>query len=97
MSAGSRTPRRPTPVARSTGVPVRSIVALGHGRDGGELVELAADHLGDERFAGEVGGEVLADELAVAQDRDAVGDLVDLVEEVADEEDRDAAGRGGRA
>ena len=47
--------------------------------------------------AGEVAGEVLADELAVAQHRDAVGDLVDLVEEVADEEDRRRRCRGGRA
>ena len=65
--------------------------ALGHGRDGGELVELTADHLRHEGFAGEVRGEVLADELAVAQDRDAVRDLVHLVEEVAHEEDRDPA------
>ena len=36
-------------------------------------------------------GEVLADERAVAQHRDAVADLVDLVEEVRDEEDGDAA------
>ena len=41
--------------------------------------------------AGQVGREVLADELAVAQHGDAVGDLVHLVEEVADEEDGDAA------
>ncbi len=41
--------------------------------------------------AGQVVHAVLADELAVAQHRDAVGDLVDLIEEVADEEDGDAA------
>ena len=35
--------------------------------------------------------QVLADELAVAQDGDAVADLVDLVEEVRDEQDRHAA------
>ena len=39
----------------------------------------------------ELPSEVLADELAVAQHRHAVADLVDLVEEVGDEEDRDAA------
>jgi hypothetical protein len=39
----------------------------------------------------ELAGEVLADELAVAQHRDAVADLVDLVEEVRHEDDRDAA------
>ena len=36
-------------------------------------------------------GEVLADEPSVAQHRHAVADLVDLVEEVRDEQDRDAA------
>ena len=36
-------------------------------------------------------GPVLADERAVAQDGDAVADLVDLVEEVRDEQDGDAA------
>ena len=35
--------------------------------------------------------EVLADQTAVAQHRHPVGDLVDLVEEVRDEQDRDAA------
>ena len=59
-------------------------------RDGVELVEHAADHLGDQVGARQVLGAVLADELAVAQDRDPVGDLVDLVEEVADEQDGDA-------
>ena len=39
----------------------------------------------------ELASEVLADELAVAQHRHAVADLVDLVEEVGDEEDRHAA------
>ena len=63
----------------------------GHGRDGGELVELAADHLRDQRLAGKVRRGVLADELAVAQDRDAIGDLVHLIEEVAHEQDRDPA------
>ena len=38
----------------------------------------------------QLGDRVLADELAVAQHRDAVGDLVDLVEEVRDEQHRDA-------
>ena len=38
----------------------------------------------------EIAGEVLAHVAAVAQDRDAVADRVDLVEEVRDEQDRDA-------
>ena len=40
--------------------------------------------------------EVLAHELAVAQHRDAVGDLVDLLEEVAHEQDGDALARRSR-
>ncbi len=56
-----------------------------------ELGEFAAEHLGNERTAGEVAREGLSDEFAVAQDGDAVGDLEHLVEEVGDEEDGDAA------
>src|SRR5690606_30468652 len=59
-------------------------------RDRVEFVELAADHLRDELAAGEVLDGVLADERAVAQHGEAVGDLVDLVEEVRHEQDRDA-------
>ena len=53
-------------------------------------VELLADHLLDQAELGQLGGQVLADQRAVAQHGDAVGDLVDLVEEVRDEQDRDA-------
>src|SRR6185437_3109034 len=42
------------------------------------------------------GGRTLADQLAVAQYRDAIGNLVDLIEEMRDEDDADAA-RGERA
>ena len=51
----------------------------------------AAEHLLHEVDAQQLRGEVLADEPAVAQHRDAVADLVHLVEEVRDEQDRDAA------
>ena len=57
-------------------------------RDGLELVELASDHLGDELRVRQLSGPVLTDQLTVAQYRDPVGDLIDLVQEVADEEDR---------
>ena len=62
-------------------------LAVEVGQDG----ELVADHLGHHLQPGECGDRVLADELPVAQDRRAVGDRVDLVEEVGDEQHRDAA------
>ena len=65
-------------------------VALGDLRDGLELDESRPDHLRHEVAAGEVLRAVLADELAVAEHRDPVRDLVDLLEEVADEQDGDA-------
>ena len=51
--------------------------------------ELATDHLGDELQAGQLRGEVLADEAPVAQHGDAVGEPVHLVEEVGDEQHGD--------
>ena len=53
-------------------------------------LELAADHQLDQLELGGLGDHPLLDQLAVAQDRHPVGDLVDLVEEVRDEDDRDA-------
>ena len=47
----------------------------------------ADHHLGEPGLRG-LGGRRLADDLASAQDRDAIGDLEDLVELVADEHDR---------
>ena len=52
--------------------------------------ELLADHLLHEVDAQQLLDEVLPHELAVAQHGEAVADLVHLVEEVRDEEDRDA-------
>ena len=62
------------------------------GLDLRQIVELLAEHLGHELHARQLRDLVLADELAVAQDRDAVADGVDLLEEVRDEDDADAAG-----
>ena len=47
-----------------------------------------SDHLLHQVDAGQLGGEVLPDELPVAQDGHPVADLIDLVEEVRDEQDR---------
>jgi hypothetical protein len=55
-----------------------------------QLVQGLADHQLDEADLVEVADHVLADQGAVAQDGHPVADLVDLVEEVRHEEDRDA-------
>ena len=52
--------------------------------------DAAPEHRVHQVDAQQLAGEVLADELAVAQHGDPVADLVDLVEEVRDEQDRDA-------
>ncbi len=54
------------------------------------LGEGAAHHVGDELEAGQLGGGVFADEFAVAQDGDAVGEGVNLVEKMGDEDDGEA-------
>ena len=53
-------------------------------------VRRAPEHERDQLQARQPGGPVGADEVPVAEDRDPVADLVDLVEEVGDEDDRDA-------
>ena len=58
--------------------------ALGHG---------AADHELDDLRHRDLGHVTCGRPLAVAQDRDAVADLLHLVEVVGDEEDADALGR----
>src|SRR5690606_33992593 len=63
----------------------------GGGGDALDLLQhakLAAEHRGDQFDAAQIAGQVLADPATVAQDRHPVGDLVDLLEEVGDEEDR---------
>ena len=69
------------------GAGVGLVVAL----DVGHVVHLLAEHGGDEVDARHLLDLVLADQLAVAHDGDAVADLIDLVEEVRDEDDADAA------
>ncbi|MEY9883986.1 hypothetical protein ABIA43_005520 [Bradyrhizobium sp. USDA 328] len=59
----------------------------------GGLRKLATEHHADQLEARQRGGLTLADQAAVAQHGDAVGDFVDLVEEVADEDDADATSR----
>ena len=56
-----------------------------------EVGDAASEHLLDEIDPQQLRRHVLADEPAAAEDGDAVGDLVDLVEEVRDEDDGDAA------
>ena len=88
-STGAMAPVRPSPV----GGEHRRVGQLGDvgGRlavEVGERGQLLADHLLHHLQPRELGERVLADQLAVAQDRDAVGDRVDLVEEVRDEQHR---------
>ena len=84
---------RPSPTALRTR---RAGLRLGLGRLAVEAVEavegleLATDHRADQLELGGLGDQPLLDEPAVAQDRHPVGDLVDLVEEVGDEDDRHA-------
>lgn len=62
--------------------------ALLLGADLAEFLGALADHHADELVARRVLGHDLLDELAVAQDGQTVGDLIDLVKEVGDEQDR---------
>ena len=52
--------------------------------------DFATDHRGHEAARIEFPADVFADELAIAQHRHAIADLVDLVEEMGDEQDGDA-------
>src|SRR6185295_17565389 len=58
---------------------------------GEELIERAPDHEPDDLRLGELVGRPRVDVTAVADDGDDVGELADLLEPVADVEDRDAA------
>ena len=55
------------------------------------LLEFASEHQRNQLEPRKLGGRAFADEAAVAQHRYPIGDLVDLVQEVGDEDDRDAA------
>ena len=50
-------------------------------------IDRPADHLFDERFGGRIGDEPSADGGAVPQHGIAIGDLVNLIQEVADVDD----------
>ena len=66
---------------------VRSSLAL----DLGKIVQLLAEHLGHKLHARQVGNFVFADKLAVAQDGNTVADGIDLLEEMRDKDNADAA------
>ena len=57
-----------------------------------QVAEVAADHQADDAFLVGVGGRSDIDQLAVAQHRDAVGELDDLVQPVGDVDHRHAIG-----
>ena len=63
----------------------------GGGAFAGGLRKLAAQHHPDQFEARQRRGVTRSDQMAVAQDGDAIGYLVDLVQEMADEDDADAA------
>ena len=56
-----------------------------------EVRDVVPEHLVHQVDAQQLAGEVLPDQRSVAQHGDPVADLVDLVQEVRDEQDRDAA------
>ena len=71
------------PIDGDADLPLRQVRVL----DVGELGQLAADdHLDEGRLA-RLGGADRADQRAVAEDGDAIGDLAHLVQVVRDEED----------
>ena len=53
------------------------------------VLEVAADHVADDAVLRDIGLGDRLDRLAVADDRDGVGDLLDLVQLVADDDRRD--------
>ena len=59
----------------------------------GEVLELLADHLPDQARAVVLADRPAAGELPVAEDRDVVDEVEDLVKPVGDEGDRDAVSR----
>ena len=89
--AGATPALRPSPSARrNVGARARRRRSPGPRARARRAPPAPADHLRHELEARQLGGEVLADEPAVAQHGDAVADVVHLVEEVGDEQHRDA-------
>ena len=83
----SSSPERPRPTTLRTG---SAAGAAGSAGEPLEHLQLAADHLLHELELRDLRRPVLGDEPTVAQHRHPVGELEDLVEEVRDEEHRDA-------
>ena len=83
----------PEPDAQRPGAEVGLLAPVGdvEERARPERVGASPQHRVHQVDPQELLGEVLADQLAVAQHGHAVADLVDLVQEVGDEEDGDAA------
>ena len=90
MSNGAMTRRRPTPFADEIGSPFDSRVAQRRPLLG--ALEFVPDHHRHELAATGISAIAPdADAAAVAQHGDPVGDLIDLIEEMGDEDDREAA------
>lgn len=57
----------------------------------GDVLKFAAQHHCDEFGSRQAADVACADETAVAQNRHSVGDIIDLIEEMGDDDDADAA------
>ena len=87
-----------TPVARfETPRSSSATSPRGTSRFGKTADELAADHQPDQLRAVDVAGRPGPDRLAVAQDRDAIGDREHFLQPVGDIDDADALARAARA
>ena len=60
--------------------------------DGGHVVQLFAQHLGNQLHPGQILNDILANQLTVPQNRNAVADLVNLIQEVGNKDDAHALG-----
>ena len=88
-SNGCHQRRRPRPSAGENGAPAAAARSPAGALLGGSSSRPSISEISFSGGSSAVGAG--ADQAAVAQHRDAVGDLVDLVDEVGDEDDRDAA------
>src|SRR5262249_30063655 len=78
-------------VILETGANLARLALAGGSPCVGGLGQLPAEHHPDQLEPRQRGDLALADQAAIAQDGDAIGDLIDLIEEMADEHDADAA------
>src|SRR5689334_22937123 len=58
---------------------------MGFGFEAAHLFEFATEHRPDQFQAREIGSGIFADEGAIAKDSDAIGDRINLIEEMRDE------------